>query len=808
MNKPVLVLDDDPLVLQTLSQLGRTRGVEIVEARTTAEALQRLGDRRFGVAVIDLQLAGESGLDVLRELRRHDASTESIVICQDSRLPRALDPYAQHVFALVPTPFDAAQLFTTIERALERRRGGIERQRLTWELSLLNEIASIVASSLEIDVIMQRTADRIATAFQSEFVFVRLLGVGREEPRVIASVGVGGEELTRAFADAPGIWPGDRTLEDGSVVRIDAVTDEPFVHTGFYRAHRWQSAISVPISSDDRVLGAVSVCSIQPARFAAADGHFLETIGRQVAVAATNAQLYERVHRAKVEWERTFDAISDPIAVFDSAGRTMRVNTALARLRDWNIKDTRGRTCEEVGLCGGGCPECAVGLSSRDQRSFEREITTGDGRIFAVTTLPVAGRAGTVVQIGKEVTDERRRAAQLRELSRELRTTNTELVSTLDRLRSTQAQLVQSEKLSAIGLLVAGVAHELNNPLTSIIGYAQLVAEELAAHARPAGLADDIVLDVSRILTESERAAKIVRNLLTFARHQSSERIRHDLGDLCARVVQLRAYDFRLKGIDVVTAFAPGLPDVYADGGQVQQVLVNLLLNAEQAMRDAATRKLTISATSEPECGAVLIEVRDTGHGIDSTSLRRVFDPFFTTRGVGEGTGLGLSIAYGIVRDHGGQIWAESRPDGTSFFIRFPARLDVAELGRMGVVLVAHGDAVVREFLCAVLTGWGAAVRPAANLQEALDSLTDREVGLAIVDHTVIEPDPAQWRHVWETSRQPAALIVIAPAADPDALRVVFGGTRVVLGPPYDLCQIRRAVRAATGVQSGRALRG
>jgi two-component system NtrC family sensor kinase len=805
MSEPVLVVDDDPFVLGMLAHVGRTRGVDVVGARSPAEAVGLLSARSFGVAVVGLRLGSESGLEVIRQLRAHDPSTESIVISADGRLSSALESYAHDVFAFVPKPFDPAHLFATIDRALERRRGALERQRLTWELSLLNEVAAIVASSLEIEVVMQRAAERIATAFQAELVFVRLRPSDRSDARVVATVGIDPHELERAYDAERGIWPSDRTLQSGAVVRIDAVAeDEPFASAELHRTHGCRSVLSVPIAVNEEVLGAVVVASTTPSRFAEADAQFLQTVGRQFAVAVTNAQLYERVHRAKVEWERTFDAISDPIAVFDARGRTMRVNAALARLREWRITETQGRMCAEVGLCGGGCPDCVVGLASRDHRSFEREIATPEGRIFAVTTLPVTGRSGTVVQFGKEVTEERRRAARLRELSQELRSTNTELVSTLDRLRSTQAQLVQSEKLSAIGLLVAGVAHELNNPLTSIVGYAQLVNEELEARpelARPRG---GLIADVGRILTESERAAKIVRNLLTFARRQTSERVRQDLADLCERVVQLRAYDFRLRGIELLTQFADDLPPVFADGGQIQQVLLNLLLNAEQAMQHAEERRLDIAVSHEAKCGAVLIEVRDTGHGIDTGNLRRIFDPFFTTRGVGEGTGLGLSIAYGIVRDHGGQIWAKSRPGArTSFFVRLPARVDTTLAGRVGAVLVGHGDSVVREFLAAVFMAWGFAVRPAPNLQESLESLAEDEVGIAVLDRTVVEPDPSRWRAAWARRRDGAVMIAVAPSsADRDASAFFRDEARVVLGPPYDLYQVRRALLAATGVLS------
>src|SRR6185295_18043303 len=150
--------------------------------------------------------------------------------------------------------------------------------------------------------------------------------------------------------------------------------------------------------------------------------------------------------------------------------------------------------------------------------------------------------------------------------------------------------------------------------------------------------------------------------------------------------------DLRLKNIEIVTNFAPGLPPVYVDGGQIQQALLNLVLNAEQAMKNSPRRRIEISATADPESGAVLIEVSDTGHGVEAANLRRVFDPFFTTRGVGEGTGLGLSIVYGIVRDHGGQIWVESEIGvGTTFSIRLPVRPPAVEGQSRPVVLVAHG---------------------------------------------------------------------------------------------------------------------
>ena len=769
--------------------------------QSVEEADALLRTRRFSVAVVDLRLGEASGLDVIKRIRERDGSTEAIVISADRRWSSALERYEQDIFAFVPKPFDPAQLFAAVDRAIERRRGAMERQRLTWELRLLNEVATTVASSIEIGEALQRGLEQVAKAFAAKYAALRLVPLDGGPPVVRAAVGISVADSQAYYEAKPhGEVPSDAALSTGRPARLDDIS--PSQLAGLPESDRIRSTVAIPLTAGTDIVGVLSVSSEVPHRFSESDERVLLTIGRQFGVAVANGQLYERVHRAKVQWERTFDAISDPIALFDSRARTMRTNAALAALHGWDIRETQGRTCAEVGLCGGGCPECLVGRAIRDGQRLDQEITTHDGRIFSVTTLPVPGEAtGAAVQFAKEMTEERQRARQMRTLTQEVTATNAELVATLDRLRSTQAQLVQAEKLSAIGQLVAGVAHELNNPLTSVIGYAQLVNEEVESNPVLATHASGLMNDVARILSESDRAARIVRNLLTFARRQTAERSQNDIAELCGRVVDLRAYDSRLKGIEVVTRFAPGLPPVYVDGGQVQQALLNLVLNAEQAMQASPVKRLDVTAVMEPECGAVLITVADSGHGIDATNLARVFDPFFTTRGVGEGTGLGLSIVYGIVRDHGGQIWVTSEVGrGTTFFVRLPVRSAEGEGTVCPLVLVAHGDAVSRDFIGAALGGWGLPVRLAPNAREAFESLKEDDLGLAIIDRTVVDVDPQQWRQAWASLRGRVRLVALATgAADDEAMRFLRDTADVTLTPPYDLCVLRRALVAALG---------
>jgi two-component system NtrC family sensor kinase len=793
---PILVVDDDPFVLGMLSHVGRARGLDVVGVQSGEEALAALATRAFGVVVVDLRLGTGSGLDVIRQVRSGECATEAIVISADRRLSSALESYAEDVFAFVPKPFDPAQLFATVERALERRKGVVERQRLTWELRLLNDVATAVSTSIEIGAALQLALDRIIAAYEVPWAVLRLRPIDGGPLEVRAVHGTPLADAQRAYATREA-WPSDTVLDDLKPVRQNEISPEQLGTIG--ERYPIRSTVSVPVMSGVEALGVLTLVSDQPGRFDADDERVLQTIGRQVGVAVANGQLYERVHRAKVQWERTFDAISDPIALFDRQARTMRTNAALAAWRGWDIRETQGRTCADVGLCGGACPACLVGRAIGDQVQLVQEVTTADGRIFAVTTFPVPDASGAAVQFAKDVTEERRQASRLSALSQEISATNAELVATVARLRSTQAQLVQAEKLSAIGQLVAGVAHELNNPLTSVIGYAQLVHEEVTAKPALAAAGQGLLEDVTRIVSEADRAARIVRNLLTFARRQSAERSLHAISEMCNRVVDLRAYDSRLKGIEVITRYADDLPPVSVDGGQFQQALLNLVLNAEQAMRDSATKRLEIVAETDRAHGCVVVRVSDTGHGIEPANLPRIFDPFFTTRPVGEGTGLGLSIVYGIVRDHGGQVWATSELGrGTTFSIRLPVILCTEGAAPPPVVLVAHGDSVTRDFIGAALAGWGCVVRTVPTPREAVESLREDELTLAVVDRSVLDGDPEPWRDAWRAVAGRVRLLALDGGGDDEPLRELRQMAYTTLEAPFELASLYPAYRKAT----------
>ena len=235
-----------------------------------------------------------------------------------------------------------------------------------------------------------------------------------------------------------------------------------------------------------------------------------------------------------------------------------------------------------------------------------------------------------------------------------------------DQSRDLYHQLLQAEKMAALGTTISGVAHELNNPLATILTWAErLVERDLDPQSRKG---------LETILHEAERAARIVRNLLTFARKRHTTRTMVDVNQVVRETLSLRSYEQRVTNITVIDALAAGIPQIFADPHQVQQVLLNLVINAEQAMLAANGRGTIVVRTWQDfERESIILEVNDDGPGVSEEVKLKIFDPFFTTKEVGKGTGLGLTVAYAIVQEHGGRMWLDSKAGaGASFYLELP----------------------------------------------------------------------------------------------------------------------------------------
>lgn len=235
--------------------------------------------------------------------------------------------------------------------------------------------------------------------------------------------------------------------------------------------------------------------------------------------------------------------------------------------------------------------------------------------------------------------------------------------------RVLQEQLIQSEKMAALGQLVAGVAHELNNPLTSVIGYTQLLLSNPAMDEEPRAR-------LELIWREAERTRRIVNNLLSFARQRQPSRSDVDVNELLDRTLELRTYEMRVNNMEVERRLNH-VPRVLADEHQLQQVFLNIIMNAEQAMKSDKRGGTLLVETGYQKLDSgdwVVAKIVDDGPGIAAEHIAKIFEPFFTTKPIGKGTGLGLSISQGIVIDHGGRLRAESNPgQGATFIVELPA---------------------------------------------------------------------------------------------------------------------------------------
>jgi two-component system NtrC family sensor kinase len=312
-----------------------------------------------------------------------------------------------------------------------------------------------------------------------------------------------------------------------------------------------------------------------------------------------------------------------------------------------------------------------------------------------------------------------------------------------DETRDIYHQLLQAEKMAALGQTVSGVAHELNNPLATILSWAERLSQRK-------NLDDPIRRGLETILSESERAARIVRNLLTFARKRQTTRAMVDINQVVRETIALRAYEQRVTNITVIDALAAGLPLVFADGHQLQQVLLNLMINAEQAMIAAHGRgTLVVRTWHDAVQETVILEINDDGPGIPEELQPKIFDPFFTTKEVGKGTGLGLTVAYAIVQEHGGRIRLESRPNiGASFYVEMPisggklsptaaarARIDGPSGASMRAsILVVEDEAKLASAVVDALRDAGYIVQHASDGEDALVKLKNDPFDLVVCD--------------------------------------------------------------------------
>ena len=437
-----------------------------------------------------------------------------------------------------------------------------------------------------------------------------------------------------------------------SAVRVAWAKEEPtFVENLREKAHNpdrvpAEPAITIPLIASNRRLGVLVVTSEPSQLQSGAQVDALLRLAPGVALAIDVLLLSEDEQRTHAR-ERTLAAalatMDQPVLILGVDAKVQYANAAASREYGYEPHEIAGLSVDDFVV--------ASSQSSRRQTippiAQDKALWTGehvhrrkDGSEFpaAVTLSHIRDASNNIVGL----------VIGVRNLTEE---------------RKVSDYLGRTEKLAAIGELVAGVAHELNNPLTGISTFAQLLLEDQ--------LQGEQLESVSLIKREADRAITVIRDLLLFARKTDARDIVVDVNTIVKHTVRLRALASRSTGIEVHMHLDESHPKVRGDEQKLQQVLLNLLVNAESAMEDAQIRHLTV--TTQRKQSAVQIVISDTGHGMAESVLQRVFEPFYTTKPPGKGTGLGLSVSYGIIQQHEGTITVDSTPEiGTTFTILLP----------------------------------------------------------------------------------------------------------------------------------------
>ena len=429
------------------------------------------------------------------------------------------------------------------------------------------------------------------------------------------------------------------------------------------------------------------------------------------------------------------ESAANAILITDREGTIIWINSAFTGLTGYIAEEAIGQTPRML-------------KSARQDASFYQDLwqTILSGQVWhgEIVNRRKDGRLYTEEQIITPVRDERGEISHFVAIKQDI----------TERKRL-QEQLIQSEKLATLGQLIAGIAHELNNPLAAMVGHAQMLRLG-QQDAKVAARAD-------RIVDAALRATRIVRNFLTAARRHHPERVAVSVNDTVTKTLELLAYQLRVSNIEVESALAPDLPQIAGDPHQLQQVVLNLVNNAIQAMAPRGQGRLSIRSALSPDRAAIRLTVADNGPGILPEHLPHVLEPFFTTKPQGEGTGLGLAIAQGIATDHGGTITVESTfGQGATFIVTLPvtappvvkpAAPPAKPLPKGLRVLVVDDEAGLREMMAEALAGQDARVETAAGGREALEVLARVPLDVLVLD--VRMPDvsgPDLWAQINQTN--------------------------------------------------------
>jgi signal transduction histidine kinase len=581
-------------------------------------------------------------------------------------------------------------------------------------MALLNDFAVTITSALDPEQIAQRMFALLRRAFGTERISLVILssdGSGLqnyiEHEGMIVLQTMSTEDVTIPWQ-----------VEKGEVYQVDSITpDEEYkpVYPGS------RSVLVIPMRYRRQLIGTLGLESVKEAAFTVYDEHLLVVIASHVAGLLENGRLRREAEARVRNLSLIHEVVEQIISLTDVQEVAQIAAELMARYFAYELTviilaEGTERKLTVAGIGGNAADLVERSLRLMDdgredgivmrvavtgenvlindvnENPFFRPIPNWDARSEMCVALKDGDRILGVIDVesqrknafsqndlivleslGGILTSVISSAGQYQKLQAtvdQLRAAREELQERIAAQHMAESKLVQAAKLAAVGEMAAGIAHELNNPLTSVSGFTELVLEEIPPDV-------EFRSDLELVLRESQRARSVVRRLLDFARQSESVRVRSDVNEILKDVLALVNHLLRTSGVQLFTSFSEGIPWISVDRNQTKQVILNLIHNALHAMPTGGDLQISTACSQRDNKDWITISLSDTGTGIAPENVERVFEPFFTTRSKDGGTGLGLSVSYGIVADHGGFIDVESQVGkGSKFTIWFPVEVE------------------------------------------------------------------------------------------------------------------------------------
>jgi two-component system NtrC family sensor kinase len=502
------------------------------------------------------------------------------------------------------------------------------------QLEIINDVMKSMKVDMSLDEILQNVFEKLRVLMHCDRLSLLLL---RDDELILTNVCP--EEIHGLKMDSA--IPNEHSLY-WSALENKQIIFQPLINSTYHFYEREylldlqiQTVIVLPIYIKNKGIGVVSIGRCDGSKWSLDDLSFLEQLTDHLAVSIENTQLYHEVVRSKQQWEDTFKAVDDMIIVFDKRMEVLQFNNSVRtflQINDYPTEAFLGEQCKRM-----------IQETFRSQRPCFKDIYFKSNFIFESSTYPIQNDQqevyGVILYL-KDVTEKRKM----------------------------EAQLLHSGKLAAIGEMAAGIAHELNSPLTAILGNSQL----LLRNTRSDDISYSLLTDIKNC---GERCKRIIKSLLTFSRQDEYIFDTYSLNEAVIQVLNLIKYQLEKNEIVIQLELDKDLPEIEGSKQQIEQIIVNLILNAKDALdfSNKERKEITIKTTfSEVE---VQLSVQDNGIGIEESRLSEIFHPFHTTKETEKGTGLGLSVSFGIAKAHGGIIEVSSTiHTGSTFKLRLPFR--------------------------------------------------------------------------------------------------------------------------------------